>query len=170
MSKHAVSEQDTISVSPQEFRRVLGEWPSGVVVITSMTAEGPVGMAVNSFTSVSLDPPLVGFLPARTSSTWPSLRDNKKFCINVLASHQEQISRIFARKDIDRFAEVAWSERPCGPILDEAVAWIECEMYEEQDAGDHTFVLGNVTSIEAVDSVQPLIFHRGSYTALPDVG
>ena len=169
MVQHPVSDEQTISISPQEFRRVLGEWPSGVAVITSMAADGPVGMAVNSFTSVSLDPPLVGFLPARSSSTWPSLRDNKKFCINVLASHQEEISRVFARKDIDRFAEVSWSERPCGPILDEAVAWIECEMYEEQDAGDHTFVLGSVKNIEAVDSAKPLIFHRGSYTALSDL-
>jgi flavin reductase (DIM6/NTAB) family NADH-FMN oxidoreductase RutF len=158
--------KDQISISPERFREVLGEWPSGVVVITSMTPHGPVGMAVNSFTSVSLAPPLVGFLPAKSSSTWPTLRGTGKFCVNVLASHQEQMSRLFSRKGIDRFADIAWHERPTGPGLDEAVAWIDCEIYEEQEAGDHTFVLGRVQHIDAVKDAQPLIFHRGAYTNL----
>jgi flavin reductase (DIM6/NTAB) family NADH-FMN oxidoreductase RutF len=154
------------SISPQKFREVLGEWPSGVVVITSMTPEGPVGIAMNSFTSVSLDPPLVGFLPARSSSTWPALRASGKFCVNVLASHQEDLSRTFSRRGVDRFAGIPWHERAAGPALDEAVAWIDCTVHDELEAGDHTFVLGLVERIDASHGAEPLVFHRGSYKVL----
>lgn len=121
---------------------------------------------MNSFTSVSLDPPLVGFLPMKTSSTWPLLRETGRFCVNVLASHQEDTSRLFSRKGIDRFAGIDWHERSSGPGLEEAVAWIECELYAEQEAGDHTFVLGRVQHIDSAEGAKPLVFHRGSYTAL----
>lgn len=160
---------DNFSISPQKFREVLGEWPSGVVVITSLTPEGPVGIAMNSFTSVSLDPPLIGFLPAITSSTWPALRATGKFCVNVLASHQEEMSRLFSRKGVDRFAGIGWHERSAGPGLDEAVAWIDCEIHDEMEAGDHTFVLGQVSHIDARSDAHPLVFHRGSYTSLETV-
>jgi 3-hydroxy-9,10-secoandrosta-1,3,5(10)-triene-9,17-dione monooxygenase reductase component len=154
------------SVSAQRFREILGEWPSGVVVITSMVDGVPTGMAMNSFTSVSLDPPLVGFFPAKTSSTWPVLRQPQRFCINVLASHHEDMSRLFARKGVDRFASIGWHPRASGPGIDDAVAWIDCELHDELDAGDHTFVLGLVVHVDARDDADPLVFHRGQYTAL----
>jgi len=156
----------TNTIEPQRFRQVLGQWPSGVVVITSMVRGEPVGMAMNSFTSVSLDPPLVGFLPAKSSSTWPLLRESNRFCINVLASHHEEVSRLFSRKGIDRFASINWTPRESGPGIEDAVAWIECELHSEVDAGDHTFVQGRVLHVDARDEAEPLIFHRGQYTAL----
>lgn len=166
MQNNIAYQDDKTSISPQELRRVMGEWPSGVVAITAMTSEGPVGMAMNSFTSVSLEPPLVGFFPGKSSSTWPLIRSAGRFCINILASHQEHISKTFARKDVDRFAETNWHQRSCGPGLEDAVAWIECELYDEYEAGDHTFVLGSVLELNTIDDAAPLVFHRGAYTAL----
>ena len=155
-----------MQIPATEFRDMLGHWPTGVVVVTGGDEEQPTGMSCNSFTSVSLDPPLVGFFPAKGSSTWPDIRRTGKFCVNILASHHEEISRQFARKGADRFQGVAWEMRPGGPGLDEAVAWIECEISEEIDTGDHTLVLGLVKSFEVRDGAEPLIFHRGTYSPL----
>jgi 3-hydroxy-9,10-secoandrosta-1,3,5(10)-triene-9,17-dione monooxygenase reductase component len=153
-------------IDPQRFREVLGHWPSGVVVITGTVSGVPSGMAMNSFTAVSLDPPLVGIFPAKSSTTWPGIRDSGKFCVNVLASHHEEISRLFSRKGVDRFSEIAWHERASGPGLDEAVAWIDCELFSELETGDHWLTLGRVVEIDLRAEVDPLVFHRGQYTAL----
>lgn len=142
---------------------MLGNWPTGVVVVTGGTEDAPTGMSCNSFTSVSLDPPLIGFFPAKSSSTWPDIRKTGKFCVNILASHHEEISRQFARRGEDRFKGVDWEMRSTGPGLHEAVAWIECEIKEEIDTGDHTLVLGLVKGFEVRDGADPLIFHRGAY-------
>jgi 3-hydroxy-9,10-secoandrosta-1,3,5(10)-triene-9,17-dione monooxygenase reductase component len=157
---------DVHVIDPQRFREILGHWPSGVVVITSMVDGVPVGMAMNSFTSVSLDPPLIGFFPGKSSTTWPGMSASRKFCVNILASHHEDVSRLFARKGVDRFAQIAWHERASGPGLDEAVAWIDCELYDELETGDHTLALGLVLEIDSREDVAPLVFHRGQYTAL----
>lgn len=156
----------TVQIAPTEFRDMLGNWPTGVVVVTGGDEENPIGMSCNSFTSVSLDPPLVGFFPAKSSSTWPDIRRTGKFCVNILASHHEAVSRQFARKGEDRFNGVAWEMRPSGPGLDEAVAWIECEINEEINTGDHTLVLGLVTGFAVREGAEPLIFHRGAYSPL----
>lgn len=148
------------------FRDVLGRWPSGVVVVTGTVDGAPSGMACNSFTSVSLDPPLVGFFPAVTSSTWPGIRAAGRFCVNVLASHHEKVSRTFAARGIDRFAQVPWHDRAGAPALDEAVAWIDCTLEAELPTGDHTLVLGRVVAMHANESGEPLVFHRGRYGAV----
>ncbi|TFC80560.1 flavin reductase [Cryobacterium sp. TMS1-20-1] len=156
---------NSTAIDPLDFRKVLGQWPSGVVVVTGMVDNEPIGMSCNSFSSVSLDPPLVGIFVASTSSTWPGIRDSGSFTINVLASHHEELSRNFSRRGVDRFRDVLWSRRPSGPALDEAVAWIECELFAELETGDHTLALGRVTAIEMQDGLEPLIFHRGQYSA-----
>lgn len=156
----------TTTIDPLAFRDVLGHWPSGVVVVTGTVDGSPSGMACNSFTSVSLDPPLIGFFPATSSSTWPGIRDAGRFCINVLAGHHEQVSRTFAARGIDRFAEVPWHERAGSPALDEAVAWIDCTLEKEVETGDHTLVLGRVVGMEATDGADPLVFHRGRYAGI----
>lgn len=153
----------SLSFSDTEFRNVLGHLPTGVVVITGNSGGTPVGMSCNSFTSVSMAPPLVGFFPGMSSSTWPSIRDTGKFCVNILASHHDEVSKIFSRRGIDRFNEVEWSWRQSGPALADAVAWIDCELYSETQAGDHTLALGRVIGIEAQDDVDPLVFHKGKY-------
>ncbi|MCW2992089.1 MAG: monooxygenase, partial [Solirubrobacterales bacterium] len=138
-----------MEITGEAFRHVLGHLPTGVTVITAYAADGPTGMAANSVTSVSLDPPLVLFCPAKASTTWPAIRESGRFCINIMAGHHEEATRQFALKGADRFTGVAYSDRPCGPALDDAVAWIECTMRDEHDAGDHTIVVGSVSAIEA---------------------
>lgn len=152
-----------IEITPDRFRNVLGHLTTGVTVITAYTPSGPTGMAANSVTSVSLDPPLVLFCPAKSSSTWPALRDAGKFCINIMSAHHEGATRQFALKGADRFAGISYSERETGPALDDAVAWIECRMRDEYDAGDHTIVVSDVVAIEAATDCVPLVFFRGRY-------
>lgn len=146
-----------------QFRFVLGHLPTGVTVLTANGDGGPVGMAANSVTSLSLDPPMVLVCPARSSSTWPAIRDSGAFTVNVMASHHEALTRRFAEKGVDRFAGVTWIQRPTGPALVDAVAWVECQIRDEFDGGDHTVVTADVVAIEASGAGDPLVFFRGSY-------
>jgi flavin reductase (DIM6/NTAB) family NADH-FMN oxidoreductase RutF len=150
-------------VAADTFRHVLGHLATGVTVVTAHGPDGPTGMAANSVTSVSLDPPLILVCPAKSSSTWPAMRDAGRFCVNVMAGHHEELCRRFAQRGVDRFAGIEWSHRKAGPALDDAVAWIECDIREEHDAGDHTIVVADVVAIEAADERVPLVFFRGRY-------
>lgn len=147
------------------FRRVLGHYPTGVAVITAVdAADRPVGMSVGTFTSVSLDPPLVAFLPDRASTTFARFRDSGSFCVNLLSHHQDDLCRTFALKDTDRFAGVSWSPAPSGaPILDGAVAWIDCDTTSVTEVGDHYIVVGAVRDLAASSPTLPLLFFRGGY-------
>lgn len=152
-----------------QFRTILGHYPTGVVVVTALDgAENPIGMTVGSFTSVSLDPPLIGFLPTRDSRSFGRLRGATSFCVNVLAADQEWLCRRFATSAKgpvdDRWAGVAWSASPSGaPVLDRVVAWIDCTLASITEAGDHFFVLGRVEELQVVRPVQPLLFFQGGY-------
>jgi 3-hydroxy-9,10-secoandrosta-1,3,5(10)-triene-9,17-dione monooxygenase reductase component len=150
-------------IEPARFRRVLGHLPTGVTVVTADGAAGPIGMACNSVSSVSLEPPLVSFCPARTSETWPALRDAGRFCVNVMANHHEDVTRAFARKGVDRFAGVDHHARAGGPALDDAVAWLDCEIRAEHEAGDHLIVVAEVIGLDARPDAAPLLFFRGGY-------
>lgn len=156
-------QQHPSAIVPQEFRRVLGHLPTGVTAITAYGPDGPIGMAANSVTSVSLDPPLLLICPAKSSATWPELRAAGTFCVNVMAGHHEHTCRAFARRGADRFAGVAWHQRATGPGVDGAVAWIGCRVRDEHDAGDHTIVVAEVLDLEAASDVAPLVFFRGAY-------
>ena len=147
------------------FRRVLGHYPTGVCVITAIADGGtPVGMAIGSFTSVSLDPPLVAFFPDRRSSSWPRIRAAGRFCANVLASDQEHICRRFAMSGADRFADISHRVSANGsPILDGVVAWIDCDLHAVHEAGDHFIVLGRVKELEVENARPPLLFFQGAY-------
>jgi flavin reductase (DIM6/NTAB) family NADH-FMN oxidoreductase RutF len=151
-------------VDPQVMREVLGHFASGVTVVTAVDADGPVGFTCQSFSSLSLDPPLVAFAPARTSTTWPRLRQAGRFCVNVLAEEQSELSRQFARSGTDKFAGVGWAPGPYGsPVLEGVVAWIDGELWAEYDGGDHTIVVARVLDLGADASRAPLVFHRGAY-------
>jgi flavin reductase (DIM6/NTAB) family NADH-FMN oxidoreductase RutF len=152
-----------------EMRRVLGHYPTGVVVVTALDRNRqPVGLAIGSFTSVSLDPPLVAFLPAKTSTSWPRMSDAATFCVNVLGHHQEQVGRQFAVPGTDKFAGISWTRSPSGnPLLPGVAAWIDCERHSTIDAGDHWIVLGRVRGLWADPHVPgPLVFYRGGYGRL----
>jgi 3-hydroxy-9,10-secoandrosta-1,3,5(10)-triene-9,17-dione monooxygenase reductase component len=151
------------NIEPARFRRVLSHLPTGVTVITADGVDGPVGMACNSFSSVSLDPPLVSFCPARSSATWPALRDAGGFCVNFMADHHEEVTRAFARKGVDRFAGIAHHPRARGPALEDAVAWLDCEIRAEHEAGDHLIVVAEVVGLDARPDGAPLVFFRGGY-------
>ncbi len=153
-----------MEITGEAFRRVLGHLPTGVTVITTNGADGsPVGMAANSVTSVSLEPPLILVCPAKSSTTWPSIREVGMFCINIMAGHHEEVTRRFSLKGVDRFAGIAHDPGPCGPILKDAVGWIDCAIREEHDAGDHMIVVASVSRIEAAADTAPLVFFRGVY-------
>ncbi len=153
-------------ITPELFRSVLGHYPTGVVVVTAMSGEGkPLGMVIGSFTSVSLDPPMVAYLPTRTSKTYAQFADLESFCINVLASDQEDVCRQFAISGNDeKFDGVSWKGAPSGaPVLDGVVAWIDCQRVSVTEAGDHDIVVGRTTAMAVERPVLPLLFFQGGY-------
>jgi flavin reductase (DIM6/NTAB) family NADH-FMN oxidoreductase RutF len=147
-----------------EFRRVLGQFATGVTIITAIDGGEPVGVAANAFTSVSLDLPLVLFCVARTSSTWPRIERARKFAVNILGEHQEELSQLFATKGADRFASCDWHEGVGGsPVLHETIAYLDCEFWAEYDGGDHIIVAGRVLDLGVDYDTGPLLFFRGQY-------
>ncbi len=157
-----MSEQSDLT--PHRLRHVLGHFASGLTVITAATEDGPAGFTCQSFSSLSLDPPLVMFSPARTSSTWPLLRAARSFTVNILAADQQHLSSQFARSGTDKFAGVAHSPSPLGnPVLDRALAWVDCELHQEYDGGDHTIVVGAIRGLGARTDTEPLLFFKGDY-------
>jgi 3-hydroxy-9,10-secoandrosta-1,3,5(10)-triene-9,17-dione monooxygenase reductase component len=154
-------------VDPRVMRDVLGHFASGVTVVTATTASGPMGFTCQSFSSLSLHPPLVVFAPARTSRTWPRLREIGRFCVNVLAEDQSALAQNFARSGIDKFAGVPWTRSRHGcPVLGGVVAWIDGELWAEYHGGDHTLVVARVLDLGADPTRRPLLFHRGAYSLL----
>jgi flavin reductase (DIM6/NTAB) family NADH-FMN oxidoreductase RutF len=146
------------------FRHVLGHFATGVAVITAIGPSGPVGMVVSSFTSVSLEPPLVAFLPDKSSTSWPNIRAAGAFCVNILSAGQEALCAQFARKGIDKFAGVTWRAASSGaPILDGGMAWIDCELTQTFESGDHYIAIGRVLQLEAAEYGIPLVFFQGGY-------
>ncbi len=154
------------------FRQVLGHFPTGVTVVTGLVptppgsdlAPKPSGLTIGSFTSVSLDPPLVGFLPAFTSDSWQEIGPTGVFCVNVLADDQVELCWRFAKEADDRFEGVEWTPAPATgcPILAGAGAWIDCEVEQVHDIGDHWFVVGRVLALDHADPwPNPMVFYRG---------
>ncbi|CAB5004084.1 MAG: flavin reductase [Actinobacteria bacterium] len=152
-------------IDDRRFREVLGHYPTGVALVAALAPEGdPVGMVVGSFTSVSLDPPLVAFLPAIGSGTFARLRQSGTFVINVLSAEQEGLCRTFASRSDDKWAGVDWHASASGdPILRDAVAWIECAVESITEAGDHYLVIGRVRDLSVQSPVTPLVFFQGGY-------
>ena len=146
------------------YRTVLGHFATGVVIVTAMDGDEPVGMACNSFTSVSLEPPLVLFCAAKSSTTWPRLRISGKWAANILDEDGEEVCRLFAQKGADRFARIAYAPGRSGsPILEDALAFTDCETIAEHDAGDHVIVVGRVLELGYQHEGKPLLFYRGGY-------
>lgn len=158
-----------MTVDASNFRHVLGHFPTGVTVVTARSTDGtPVGLTIGSFTSVSLDPPLVGFLPMVTSERWAAIRVTGSFCVNVLGANQDELCWRFAKSSIaEPFEGVAWRPAPGtgSPVLDGVIAAIDCTIESVSDAGDHHWVMGRVVHLEHADPAAdplPLVFYRGS--------
>jgi 3-hydroxy-9,10-secoandrosta-1,3,5(10)-triene-9,17-dione monooxygenase reductase component len=151
-------------LAPQRLRRILGHFATGLTVITAATADGPAAFTCQSFSSLSLDPALVSFSPARSSSTWPLLRKAGRFTVNILPAEHQHLAAQFARSGTNKFAGVDHSPSPLGnPVLDQALAWVDCELHQEYDGGDHTIVVGAVRALSARADAEPLLFYKGDY-------
>ena len=150
-------------VEPSEMRRVLGHFASGVTIVTGLDEGEPVGFACQSFTSVSLEPPLVLFCPAHTSSTWPRIRKAGSFSVNVLAEDQMDLCLRFANSGIDKFDGLDWHPTTWGPELDGVLATVHCDVEQVHAAGDHDVVIGRVRQLVTHREVGPLLFFRGQF-------
>ncbi|MCM2412476.1 flavin reductase family protein [Streptomyces sp. RKAG290] len=166
----AVADDERPPVEPGEFRRVLGHFASGVTIVTAHDPDdeaGPAGFACQSFASLSLDPPLVTFMVARTSTTWPRIARAGAFCVNILGADQGALCRGFAVSGADKFAGVAHSPAPAtgSPLLDAVPAWIDCRIQAVHTGGDHLIVVGRVEALGAADGAGggPLLFHQGAF-------
>jgi 3-hydroxy-9,10-secoandrosta-1,3,5(10)-triene-9,17-dione monooxygenase reductase component len=148
-----------------KFRQVLGHFATGVSVITAVHQGAPVGLAVGSFASLSLDPALVLFCPGNQSSSWPKIREAGSFCVNILGADQEHVCRVFATKEPDKFASIGWQPSPVtgAPRIGGVLAWIDCDIEAIHPGGDHDIVVGRVRDLDANDEHGPLVFYRGGY-------
>lgn len=147
-----------------EFRTVLGNFATGVVIVTATGPSAPVGMTIGAFTSVSLAPPLIAFLPAKTSETWPRIQEASTFTINILSNGQEALCRAFARTSDQKFDGVAWTQSAHGsPHIGGALAWLDCELTSVFEAGDHDIAIGTVKSITRGEDAEPLVFYKGKF-------
>jgi 3-hydroxy-9,10-secoandrosta-1,3,5(10)-triene-9,17-dione monooxygenase reductase component len=156
------------SVDPAVFRQLCGRFATGVVVVSITDPQGqPLGMTVNSFASVSLDPPLVSINIDHRATLHGRLVEAERFVLNILESHQETVSRRFAGESPDRFDGVGYRLNRDGlPVLSGTLGAIECARHATFEAGDHTIVLGRVTGGEAAEG-RPLLYYRGGYYDLP---
>ncbi len=157
--------QPVSELDARDFRNALGQFCTGVVIATGCVDGEPAGFAAQSFSSVSLDPPLVLLCPAKSSTSWPKLRESGSFCINILAADQKPVCDVFAQSGIDKFAALPWHAGVTGsPVLEGVLAYVDCDLEAEHDAGDHTVVLGRVRDVKILDPEKtPLLFFRGAY-------
>src|SRR6478735_6371835 len=162
----AVHDDPEAVYAARRFRDVLGRFGSGVTVVTAVSNDEPVGLTCQSFSSVSLDPPLVLFVPAKTSRAWPLIQRSGKFCVNFLGADQAEVSNIMASRGIDKFADVKWapSEATGSPMLDGILGFVDCTIHAVHEAGDHFVVIGRVLDLAMTDAEDPLLFFRGQYT------
>lgn len=151
------------TIEPRHFRDVMGHLPTGVVVLAAREPGSgrPAGLVVGTFQSLSLDPPLISFSVATTSTSWPKIRPAVTFSASVLGDHQHEVCRALSSKQDDKFAATDWCSSADGhPQISGAHSWIDCRVAREVEGGDHLIVIAGVRGIEA-GAGAPLLFHRG---------
>ncbi|MET8776041.1 3-hydroxy-9,10-secoandrosta-1,3,5(10)-triene-9,17-dione monooxygenase reductase subunit [Nocardia sp. NPDC004654] len=156
-------------IDPRQFRNVLGQFCTGITVITAFGDDAaPIGFACQSFAALSLEPPLVLFCPTKASRSWAAIEKTGRFCVNILAEDQQQLCARFGSREPDKFAGTDWHTSDLDlPVLDDALATIQCTVDSVVDGGDHYIVIGRVQVLsESTDSGRPLLFYRGQYTAI----
>jgi 3-hydroxy-9,10-secoandrosta-1,3,5(10)-triene-9,17-dione monooxygenase reductase component len=153
----------------REFRDAFGRFATGVALVTAALDGEPIGLIVNSLTSVSLEPPLISFCPSRSSITWSRMRRAGRFAVNVLGQHQGDFVARATPPGSDRFTGVPWTPgRGGAPLLTDALASLVCEVATEHPCGDHWIVVGRVDDLRVSATRDPLIFFRGGFHALRD--
>lgn len=164
-----VADTEEAQQAARTFRDVLGSYASGVTVVTSVCNDEPVGMTCQSFSSISLSPPLVMFSPAKTSRAWPLMQRSGHFCVNFLASGQEKLSNTMASRGEDKFADVEWTLSETGsPKFKDIVGYVDCTVHAVHEEGDHYLVIGRVQDMAfATDAdgvtPDPLLYFQGAY-------
>lgn len=153
------------SFDQARFRQIMGHFCTGVTIVTATDGDEPVGLTAQSFTSLSLDPPLILFCPGLSSSTWPRIKAAGSFCVNILGEQQEAVCRAFAVSGADKFSDVSWtpSDVTGAPVLDDVLAWVDCTLEAEHDGGDHIIVVGRVVDLSLEQEGKPLLFYRGGF-------
>lgn len=148
----------------RKLRQALGTFATGVSVVTTVDdASSPRGFTANSFSSVSLEPPLILVCLARDAASCPVFSTSRHFCVNVLAEHQQDVSDLFSSPGDDRFSALRWQPSRSGcPVLDDVISWFECATYAVHDAGDHIILVGRILDY-AASGRSPLVYCRGSY-------
>ena len=162
-----VESSDDPVIESGQYRQVLGHFPTGVTAVTANGAERPVGVAIGSFVSISLDPPLVGFFLDTDSGSWPAIEASGHFCVNVLGSDQQELCGVMASTSEDKFTgvETTAAPRSGAPILPGAQAVIDCRIEQVVPTGDHNLIIGRVLSLSASEDVGagPMVFYKGQY-------
>jgi 3-hydroxy-9,10-secoandrosta-1,3,5(10)-triene-9,17-dione monooxygenase reductase component len=159
-----VGEPVSFDPDPERFRQVLGHFCTGITIIAAVDDGEPVGFSCQAFAALSLEPPLVLFCPARTSSTWPRIERSGYFCVNVLTAAQGDLATRFGRSSAERFNTVSWTPDSAGsPIIADVLTWVSCEIQQVHPIGDHYVVVGLVRALGDVGSQRPLLFYRGRY-------
>jgi flavin reductase (DIM6/NTAB) family NADH-FMN oxidoreductase RutF len=158
-------------IDPMELRRALGSFPTGISIVTTRDSEGkPRGMTANSFTSVSLDPPLLLVCIGKSASSFPAFYECDAFAVNLLHERQQGVSSLFASKAADKFAKISHDIVHTGaPVLNDCLAWFDCSLHQQIDAGDHIVLFGRVEAF-GTTALRPLAFCRGRYAEVNDSG
>jgi flavin reductase (DIM6/NTAB) family NADH-FMN oxidoreductase RutF len=152
---------------PLRLRQVFGAFPTGVTAVAALIDEHPMGLAASSFTSVSLDPPLVSICIAHSSRTWPVLSQAPRLGVSVLSAEQEAVGRQLAAKDADRFDELSWRVTADRAVLiEQASAWLDCSIDQQVRAGDHDIIVLRVHDLDSVTDRMPLVFHASRFRRL----
>lgn len=147
------------------IRRALSEFATGVTIVATTEGGERVGFACQSFSSLSLEPPMVLFTVMKTSRSWPRIEKSGTFSVNVLSEEQQEYSVAFGRRSVNKFEYGSWSESPLGnPILEDCAVWIDCTVADVHEGGDHWIVTGDIKSIGHRGDRKPLLYHRGSYS------
>ncbi len=167
MNAHT-SPDEAPSFDPIALRNVFGQFATGVTVVTTRAENGaPVGLAANSFSSVSLDPALVAWNLALTAPSLSAFRHHGHFAINILCAESADLAMNFSRPSEDKFASVDWTPGVKDvPVLDRAAAVLECETYSTIEGGDHEIYIGKVLNFRGNDDKAPLLFFRGKFAQL----
>ena len=147
------------------YRQVIGNFATGVAIVTCNGPDGPTGLTTNAVTSVSLEPLLLLVCFDNASRTLPAVREARRFCVNVLRAGQEELARVFASKRVarEKFEAATHIDAHGVPVLDGALAWLACDLTDLYPAGDHTIGIGEITHMDADPAGEPLIWFRGEY-------
>lgn len=154
-------------LSAHELRAAFAYFPSGIIAVAAMVDGAPVGLAASSFTSVSLQPPLVSVCLAHTSTTWPHLRSASRIGLSILSENHDRMARTLAAKGTDRFSEIDWTSTEEGAVfVHGACLWLDTSVEREIEAGDHDIALLRVRAMWSFPEVEPLVFHLSGFRGL----